>query len=190
VPRRLAVLAAVLLVASVGAGCSDGGAPAARAGDDIVITNAELMDEVAEWAGSPLLLQQARVTDPEGAAPGSYATALVDAVLTFRIQLDLHREQFDALSLTVDPAMTGSLEEQLAPVLDEVSPAFGEQLVGDLVRLNAVSQSMGEGYAAWFQEATASGVEVSSRYGAWDPATGTVVGPDGPRAAASPILEL
>jgi hypothetical protein len=190
VPRRLVTASALLLVALVGAGCSDGGAPAARVSDSIVITNDELMDEVAEWASSPALLQQVGLESAEGAAPGSYASNLVDVVLTNRIRFDLHREQFDALGLSADEEQAADLEEQLAPVLDEVSGAFGERLVGDLVRVNAVATAMGQEYAAWFDEATGDDVEVSSRYGTWDRAAGTVVPPTGPRPAPSQVLEL
>lgn len=190
VPHRLVVLVALLLVAALGAGCSAGAAPAARAGDDVVITNEELMDEVADWASSPALLQQVGVASPDGAAPGSYATSLVDVVLTNRIRFDLHREQFDALSLTLDPAESAALEGQLAGVLADVNPDFALRLIDDLARRNAVTQAMGEGYTAWFQEVTGTGVEVSSRYGTWDRAAGSVLPPEGPRAAPSPVLEL
>jgi hypothetical protein len=189
VPRRLAALAALLLAVSVGAGCADGAAPAARVGDTIVITDQELLDEVAEWASSPTLLEQVGV-EAEGAAPGSYPANLVDAVLTNRILFDLHREQFDALGLAVDPQEEATVEDQLATVLEEVSEPFGTRIVGDLVRVNAVSAAMAESYSEWFADATSADVEVSSRYGRWDSAAGTVVPPEGPRSAPGPVLSV
>jgi hypothetical protein len=189
VPRRLATLVALVLVASLGAGCAEGGVPAASVGDSIEITNEELMDEVAHWAASPALLEQVGVPTAEGAAPGSYSSSLVDVVLTNRIRFDVHREQFEALGLAVDPEATDTLQEQLAGVLDEVSPAFGEQLVGDLVRVSGVSEAMGQEYTPWFAEITGSDVEVSSRYGTWDRQAATVVPPEGPRPAPTQLLE-
>jgi hypothetical protein len=189
VHRRLLPLAAALLAVSLASGCAEDAPPAARIGDSMEITNEQLMDEVAEWASSPALLGQVGVPSAEGAAPGSYSTALVDVVLTNRIRFDLHRQQFEALGLTmgdVDP----TLQEQLAPVLGEVSPAFAERLLDDLSRVDAVSQAMGEEYEAWFAEVTGGDVEVSSRYGTWDRQAGTVVPPQGPRAAPGSFLEL
>lgn len=182
-PRRLLPLSALVLVALVGTGCADDAAFAARVGDSIEITQDELLDEVAEWAASPALLEQVGITDPEGAAPGSYGSPLVDVVLTNRIQFDLHREQFDALGLTVDDTSRASLEEQLGEVLSELSPAFGERLVDDLVHVGAVSQAMGEGYSAWFAEATRGAVEVNPRFGSWDQQAGAVLPPEGARPA-------
>ena len=189
-PRRLAILAALVVIASVGTGCADGGGTAARVGDSIEISDDELMDEVAEWASSPALLEQVGVPSSEGAAPGSYSANLVDVVLTNRIRFDLHREQFEALGLALDPANETALQEQLAAVLDEVSEPFGEQLIGDLVRVNAVATAMGEEYSAWFADVTGGDVEVSSRYGTWDREAGSVVPPQGPRSAPSPVLAV
>jgi hypothetical protein len=190
VPRRLASLAALVLVVGLAAGCADDAPPAARVGDSLEISNEDLLDEVAEWAQSPQLLQQVGIADAEGAAPGSYATPLVDVVLTNRIRFDLHREQFDALGLSegeVDP----TLQQQLATVLDEVSPAFGDRLVADLMRVQAVSEAMGDEYEDWFAEVTGGDVEISSRYGTWDRSAAAVVGPQGPRPApGGGLIEL
>ena len=180
--RRPASLAALVLVAALVAGCADDAPPAARVGDSVEISNQDLLDEVAQWAESPALLEQVGIPSAEGAAPGSYATPLVDVVLTNRIRFDLHREQFDALGLTEgDPDPT--LQQQLATVLAEVSPEFGDRLTSDLMRVQAVSEEMGEEYEDWFTEVTAGGVEVSSRYGTWDREAAAVVGPQGPRPA-------
>jgi hypothetical protein len=185
VSRRLVPLVALVLVVAVGAGCADDVAPAARAGDSIVITNDELMTEAAEWAGSPALLKQ--VNDPavEGAAPGSYSTDLIGVVLTYRLTFELHREQFDALGLSLSDADTATLASQLSAVTAQLSPAFANRLVEDLARVNAVSTAMGDSYNAWYRSATASGVEVSSRYGSWDGQAGGVKPPDGPLVPAS-----
>jgi hypothetical protein len=190
VPRRLLPLAALVLAACLGAGCADGGSPAARVGDTIEISNDDLLTEVEEWAASPALMQQLGVQSTEGAGPGSFSTQLVDVVLTNRIRFDLHREQFDALGLPVDAADAAEVEEQLAPVLAEVSPDFAERLVGDLIRVTAVTEALGDGYDAWFAEAVSGDIEVSSRYGEWDAQSAAVLGPEGPRPARGLAVEL
>jgi hypothetical protein len=182
VPRRLASLAALALAAGLVAGCADDAPLAARVGDSVEISNQELMDEVAEWAASPLLLEQVGIVDPVGAAPGSFATPLVDVVLTNRIRFDLHRQQFEALGLTEgEPDPT--IQQELGSVLAELSPAFADRLVADITRVQAVSEAMGEEYEAWFAEVTGDDVEISSRYGTWDARAAAVVGPQGPRPA-------
>lgn len=187
-PRRLLPLAAVALVVALSAGCADKGALAASAGDSIEITNDELMAEVAEWAQSPALLSQVGIQDPEGASPGSYATSLVDVVLTNRLRFELHREQFEKLGLVANDADAPKAREQLAPALKELSPAFGDRLVDDFVVANAVSTEMGSGYAAWAAEATSGGIAVNPRYGSWDRQAAAVLPPDGPRPAPASIL--
>lgn len=181
-------LAAVVLAVSLAAGCADDVAPAATAGDGIEITHDALMDEVAQWAGSAALLEQVGSPPVEGDAPGSYSSSLVGVVLTNRIRFDLHRQQFTALGLTPDPAEESSLREQLAPVLEQVGEGFGNRLVDDLVRVNAVSVAMADEYEAWFLDST-DGVEVSPRYGEWDDASGAVLPPDGPRQPPGDLLE-
>jgi hypothetical protein len=188
VPRRLLSLAALVLAVSLAAGCGDGGAPAARVGDTMEISNDELLTETAEWAASPALLSQVGVTSPEGDAPGSFSTSLVDVVLTNRIRFDLHREQFDALGLSVDPANAAEVEEQLAPVLGELSPGFATLLVDDLVRVTEVTNAMADDYEAWFTGAMGGDIEISSRYGRWDGSAAAVVPPEGPRPAPADLL--
>jgi hypothetical protein len=189
VPRRLLPLAALVLAAALGAGCADGGEPAARVGDTIEISHEDLLAEVEEWAASPALMQQLGVQSTEGAGPGSFSTSLVDVVLTNRIRFDLHREQFSTLELPLDAADAAQVEEQLAPVLAEVSPAFAERLVGDLIRVTAVTEALGDGYDAWFAEATSGDIEISSRYGEWDAPSAAVLGPAGPRPAPGLVTE-
>jgi hypothetical protein len=193
--RRLVPALAVALATSVSAGCADDVSPAARVGD-VEITGDALMQEVERWASSPSLLGAVQVTSTEGSGPRSYSTDFVDVVLTNRIAFDLHREQFDALKLEVDDADLSDQRDSFAPVLaevsaafgDEVSAAFGDRLVGDLVRVNAVSTAMGDGYEAWFNEAISGDIEVNPRYGEWDPQSGFVVPPEGPRPAPGSAL--
>jgi len=193
VPRRLLPLAALVVVVSLGAGCAEDVAPAARAGDAVVISNDDLMAEAKEWVASPKLLEQVGITTTAGAGPGSYASPFVGVVLTNRIRFDLNREQFDALGLTLTDDDLATSRAGLFPdpsitevVLEQLTPAFGDRLVEDLARVTAVSEAMGDGYEVWFASATSSGIEVSSRYGSWDRQAGAVVPPAGPRPAPAP----
>lgn len=186
VPRRLLAFAVVALACVSSAGCGDDVAPAARLGDT-TIRNGALLDEVAEWASSPAL-----VSGFGASSPGSYPTPLVDAVLTFRISVELHNAKFDELGLTItqqeiDDARAGLFQDpaQTAKVLGELSTSYGNQILENLARQTAVQQALGDGYQAWTVEAF-TGIEVNPHYGSWDTASGNVVPPTGPiqRAAA------
>ena len=143
---------------------------------------------MAEWAASPALLEQVGVPTAEGAAPGSFSTNLVDVVLTNRILFDLHREQFDALEPHGRPrGRPPRSQEQLAGVLDEVSPAFGERLVDDLVRVDRRVEGDGRGVQRLVHrgERRRRRGELALRHlGSARPPR--VVPPEGPRRAPSP----
>jgi hypothetical protein len=178
----------VALAALVSAGCADDVSPAARVGDEEITTD-ELLAEVGLWASSPSLLGAVGVSTTEGSAAGSYSTAFVDVVLTNRIRFDLHRAQFDALGLELDESAVADQRESLGPMLDELrDDAFEEQLVTDLVRLSAVINAMGADYEAWLGEAFSADLEINPRYGVWDPFSGSVNPPEGPRPAAGSAL--
>jgi hypothetical protein len=55
-----------------------------------------------------------------------------------------------------------------------------------------VEQELGQqGYLAWFNDAySAADIEVSPRYGRWDPVERSVVGPEAPTAPGPPADEL
>lgn len=200
-PRRLVSLAALVLAVASSAGCADDVAPAATVGDVTEISNDDLMAEVAAWAESPGMLAALQISEPAGAAEGSYATAFVDNVLTFRLTFELHNAQFEELDLELSDQQLDEVRSGLfgdaatsAEVLDELGQRVGDRLVEDAARRFAVTEAMGEeGYGQWLSEAyTSTEIEVNPRYGSWDRVSGSVVPPEGPRPApsADPFAEL
>lgn len=200
-PRRLVSLAALALAVALSAGCADDVAPAATVGDSTEISTDDLMAEVAAWAGSPGMLAALQVSEPAGASEGSYSTAFVGNVLTFRLTFALHNAEFDELGLELSEQQLSEVRSALfgdaatsAEVLEELGPRVGDQLVEDAARRFAVTEALGEeGYQAWLAEAyTSTEIEVNPRYGSWDRVSGSVVPPEGPRSApsANPFAEL
>lgn len=183
----LPVLAA--LVVAVPAGCADDVSPAIRI-DDVAIGNDALLDEVAQWGGNPTLLQAVQFpTDlVEGSAPGSWSNELVGFVVGTRVGFELHRVEFEALGLEIDPASRDAVRAQLfgdpaltEQVLSEFTGDYGDELIDSVARQLAVEEALGEEYAAWVDEAYTEGeVEVNPRYGSWDAESGRVVPPEGP----------
>lgn len=188
--RRLSLLAVLLLVGALSAGCSDDVAPAASIGDR-TITTRQLLDEVAEWAGSPALAGQLGITEVQGAGEGSYDATFVAFLLTNRISFEVHNAQFEALDLTLSEEQTDQVRAGLFPdpaasaaVFDELSPGYGDRLVEDVARQFGVSEAMGEEYDAWRVEALSGGdIDVNPKYGSWDATTAQLVPPEGPRPA-------
>lgn len=190
-PRRLLALAAVAALALVtAAGCADDVSPAARVGD-VKIDNDALLDEVAEWNGSATLLSFFQLTAaPEGGAQ-RYPMAFVDVVLTNRISFELHRAKFEDLGLELAEQDLADMRsgligdpESSAKVLDELSPEYGTRLVEDVARQAAVANALGDEYEPWARAAFASEeIDISPRYGTWDPAAAQITPPNDPHAA-------
>ena len=193
--RRLVPLAAVVLMVAVTAGCADDVSPAARIGD-VTVGNDALLEEVAQWAGSPTLLSALQIPTTDGEAPGSYSTAFVDFVLTNRVGFEVHNAKFDDLGLElsdqdINDVRTGLFNDPAATeaVFKELSGPFGEQLVADVARQFAVRQTLGDGYDAWLQKAYGEvDIDINPRYGSWDGQTGQVTGPSGPTESTPTTL--
>jgi hypothetical protein len=197
VPRRLPTLVAALVLALVVAsGCADDVSPAARIGDTSV-SNADLLEEVDEWAKNPQAFDEAEL---EALNPGTYPMQLVDAILHQRIDLELHAQKFEELSLTLDDTMRqqallvifqGDLTNA-QQALAGFSEDYAEDYVDGIGRQIAVESELGEAeYLAWRNQAYVDAdIEVSPRYGRWDPAQQAVVGPDGPTQPGLDAAEL
>jgi hypothetical protein len=192
VPRRLLALAIAALAVLGSSGCADDVSPAARIGDT-KIGNGELLDEVAEWVGNPAAVDPAMVADT---TPGTYPLDLVRQLLQQRIDFELHREEFEALGLTVDD----DLREQALTVLfgdpataesafEAFSDEFAAAFVDDVARQVGVQNELGdEGYTEWRTAAYAeTDIEVSPRYGTWDAENGQIVAPAGPTEPAGDV---
>ena len=189
--RILLAAATVAVVGSLSAACAEDVAPAARVGQSIEISNADLMAEAAHWQHSPTLIAQLQIGVVTGAGPGSYSTHFIDFVLTTRISFSLHNAQFRKLGLKItDQELTAARAglfadaATTATVLKELGRTYGDELVADAARQFAVSTAMGTGYQAWQVRAfTGTEIEVNPRYGSWDAKTAGVVPPAGPRPA-------
>lgn len=194
--RRLLPAAVVVLAASLGtAGCADDVSPALRVGD-ITVSESELEAEIEAWAGSPTLLAALQVEQQVGPivedGVRGHTMSFVDLVLSYRVNFELHNDEFEARDLrltTEDLQATRAdlLGESTPAVLEELGEDYADGLVADVARLSRLQQELGPAeYEAWITEAFArSDIEVNPRYGAWDPAAQTVVPPSGPRPAPS-----
>jgi hypothetical protein len=185
VRRRLLALLAVPALAFAGAGCADDVSPAARVGD-VKVGDGELMDEVEQWANNAAAFDQSQLA---GLDPGTYPMRLVDVILQQRIDLELHREQFEELGLDLDDSARTDALAQLfqgdlalaQQALEGFTEEYAARYVDDIGRQVAVEQAMGQdAYIAWRIEAyREADIEVSPRYGRWDPEAQSVVAPDG-----------
>jgi hypothetical protein len=185
VPRRLLALAVAALAIFASAGCADDVSPAARIGDT-KISNNELLDEVAEWVGNPAAVDPATLAD---STPGTYPLELVRQLLQQRIDFELHRQEFEALGLTVDDdmreqALTALFGDPAAAdqAFAEFSHDFAADFVDDVARQIGVQNELGDdGYGEWRTDAYAHvDIEINPRYGSWDATTGQIVAPTGP----------
>lgn len=184
-PRRLLALAVAALALVGGAGCADDVSPAVRIGDR-KIGNDAFLAEVAEWAGNPEAVDPATLGDR---SPGTYPLELVSQLLAQRIDFELHRQEFDVLGLKLDDAMR---EQALTSIFGDPSAAegafsafseeFAQAFTDDVARQLAVQTELGEdSYTEWRTKAFAeTAIEVSPRYGTWDPKSAQIIAPKGP----------
>lgn len=192
--RPLLPLAVAALVLALGAGCAKDVSPAARIGGT-KISDTELIDEVGEWAHNEAAFDQEQL---KGLNPGTYPMELVNVILQQRIDLDLHNQEFDRLELKLTDdaraaAVTSLFQGDTAlaqQALGGFTKDYATTYVDDIARQFAVEQTLGQqGYIAWRNKAyTDADVEVSARYGHWDPKAQAVVAPEGPTAASSGLV--
>lgn len=185
--RPLTPLAVLTLVATLGAaGCADDVAPAARVGDG-TITRDELLADVEEWAGNDAT-QFSQDLPIEG-TPRGFATPSVAGILGERILLEIVEQEFDERALTVGPdaraqafsliGIDAAQEEQL---LGGFSDSFRAEYLARWDRAAALQAELGDEIQSVIA-ASAADVEVDPRYGTWDPASFSVLPPEGPRPA-------
>jgi hypothetical protein len=195
VPRRLLALVVTALALAAVTGCADDVSPAVRIGDT-TISDDELFDEVAEWAGNEPLRTEFRLPAAEGQGIGTYSMDFTGQVLITRMQFEVHSRQFEELGLELSDDERADMRERLlgdpeltARVLRSFSEDYGNRLVEDAARQFAVQQAMGAEYEAWAAEALdPKDVEVSPRFGTWTftEAEGyRLVPPDGPIGSAT-----
>lgn len=183
-PRRLA-LSLVALAALAAAACGDGSTVAIRVGDTEV-SEEELLDDLEEFAGNPDFV---RMETAAASGADGYTTDFVTIAVGDRVFRELNNAEFEARGLELDD----SAREQARSILvgDEpgagdalgaFSDEFSRQYVDDVARQLVLQRELGEqGYGAWLNEAlTSADVEVASRFGSWDEATGRAVPPEGP----------
>lgn len=187
-PRRLLALAAVALAGlAATSGCASDVAPAVQI-DGQRISNDDLLAEVAEWRGSPTLMEALQLPTLDVDGPDNYPTQFVDFVLSNRISFEIHNAEFAALDLELSDSDLEEVRSQLLDdpatteaVLKELSSSYADQLIADVARQAAVRDAHGDGYNDWVAKAFgAAEIDVNPRFGRWDAASGQVVGPDGP----------
>ena len=186
-------MAAVALAAALlgGAGCADDVSPAVRIGDE-TISHDELFEEVAEWSESPALVDVLTQGAAQPSSGPNHDMGLVTAILSNRIIFDVFSAEFDRRGLEVDPAVVEQIAAGLIPtdpdksaqIQAELDPAFYDEIVDDLARQDAVVNALGEDVDQFVKDAF-DDVEVSSRYGSFDAATGSVNPPEGPSTPPS-----
>jgi hypothetical protein len=181
--RRLLLVPAVAAVLAVGAGCASTVSPAVSV-DGVNLSDKQVLDEVGEWAHSKALQEGALAGQP----PGSYPQVLVGQIIGQRVVLELNHEQFRKLGLR----LTDDDRAQVAPALS-TSNLSGEELLASfsagyrktftelVAEAIAVQTQMGPDYSAWQADAAKKAdIDISPKYGTWDPTQGSVTPPPGP----------
>lgn len=170
------------------AGCADDVSPAVRVGDT-KISYSEMQDEIDEWIGNAALVDGGIA---DAVPPGAYEGDFVRGLVAQRVSLELNNQKFEEQGLVLDDAMR---QEAVTVVFGDqatadkqlggFSDAYAAAILDDLARQIGLSNALGEeGYTEWRAEANASSeIEVSPRYGTWDPATATVLAPAEPLPA-------
>lgn len=184
-PRRLLALAVAALALLAATGCADSVSPALRVGD-VKIGNDAFLAEVAEWVANPAAIDPAALGTT---SPGTYKLDIVRQLLQQRIDFELHRQEFDKLGLKLGDSMR---QEALAALFGDPSLAdqafkafsktFAASFTDDVARQLAVQNKLGPtDYPTWRTTAYATvDIEISPRYGTWDPKTGQITPPQGP----------
>jgi hypothetical protein len=174
----------------LGTGCADDVSPAVRIGDT-TISDDELFDEVAEWAGNPVAIDPSVLA---GSSPGTYPLELVRQLLQQRIDFELHNQAFEELGLELDDRMRddalGALFGDPAAAeqaFEAFSDEFAQRFTDDFARQVALESELGPNeYQAWRADAYADAdIEVSPRFGTWDVETAQITPPEGPIGSAT-----
>lgn len=190
--RRLLAPALFALAVLLASGCADSVSPAVRVGVD-KIGNDEFLAEVAEWVGNPAAVDPSMLGEP---TPGTFPLELARQLLQQRIDFTLHNQEFAKLGLKLDEAMREQALTVLfgdpsaaADAFSEFSAEFASAFTDDVARQIAVSEALGEDdYNTWRTAAYAeTDIEVSPRYGSWDPESGQIVAPIGPVTTVAPF---
>ena len=190
-PRRLQLaFAALALAAIAGSGCAYQVAPAIRVGD-LTVTHEQLADELEEWAGNEAT-QASQTLTIVGTRHG-FAQQPASEIIGERIILGLFEDEFERRGLELTQA-----DRDNAFVLIGIDPSQEEQLLGgfsDAYRAEYLERwakvaavqadpSIGTDLRSVIGDG-ADDVELSSRYGTWDPIGFVVSPPPGPSVGAS-----
>jgi hypothetical protein len=190
--RKIAALPALFTVAL--AACGDSQTAAIRVGD-VDVSEQELFDDLDEFASNPDFVQ---LETASSEVPDGYTSEFVTIAINDRVFRELNRAEFEARGLELtdeqrDEARTvlaGSPEES-GDILGSFSDDFAERYVDDVARQVALQNELGdEGYNEWITNALAeTEIEVSSRFGSWDPAAGRAVPPAAPEGSSEAPTE-
>ena len=182
--RRLptVLLAAALAGALVTTGCADEAA-AAHVGDK-TISDDQLMTQVEALYGNNKLWQaidQQNGQQPgssrselRGDAPGSFKQSFVATILQDQITFELIDQLFadEDLEVTDDyrQAAEQAQQDRFGEFFADFPKHYRDQQLSQYARLVSVQDNLGDGYGeALMTLIDETDIDVSSRYGSWDP---------------------
>jgi hypothetical protein len=190
--RLLLPLAAAGLAGLLASGCAKQSA-AVRVGDQSV-SQRELFDELELIVTDEDFRSvtfgpedQTPLESLQGTlGPRSYSQFMVGAVVNQRVRYLVAGDVLEAndIEITEDDrsVIDGTIDEALEDGAGSLPPAYREDLVEGLARLQVLQRELGEDeYQRQMADALVNAdVEISSHFGSWDPEQGGVVPPPGP----------
>jgi hypothetical protein len=198
--RLLLPLAAVTAAAVLASGCGKQSA-AVRVGDQSV-SQQELFDElnliVTDDAFRTITFgpeERTPLASLQGTlGPDSYSQFMIGAVVTQRVEYLVAGDVLEDNGIeitnedraTIETAIDEALKQGGGKGTKSLPPAYKEDLVEGLTRLQVLQQELGnDEFQRQMRDAlTSADVEISSHFGSWDPARGGVVPPPGPLQAS------
>ena len=187
--RRLVPVVAALAVATLATfGCAEQSA-GVRVGDDVVSESA-LVDELDAYGNNTALFEAAGGSGViRGDLRDSYQQSFVGDLVEQRIIFMLSEQIFDDEGLELSDADLQQARQSISSQMtgfDAFPSEYRSSFVEDVARTNVLSDELGqEGFnAALLEKASSTDIDVSSRFGVWNPDTLALEPPPGPAATA------
>jgi hypothetical protein len=198
--RLLLPLAAVTTAAVLASGCGKQQSAAVRVGDQSV-SQQELFDEleliVTDDAFRTITFgpeDRTPLASLQGTlGPESYSQFMIGAVVTQRVEYLVAGDVLEdnGIEITkqdrvpIENAIDEALKRGGGKGIKSLPPAYKEDLVEGLTRLQVLQQELGDDeFQRQMSDAlTSAHVEIASHFGTWDPDRGGVVPPSGPLPA-------
>jgi hypothetical protein len=198
--RLLLPLAAVTTAAVLASGCGKQQSAAVRVGDQSV-SQQELFDEleliVTDDAFRTITFgpeDRTPLASLQGTlGPESYSQFMIGAVVTQRVEYLVAGDVLEDNGIEITKQDRAPIEDAIDKALKRAGgkgtrslpPAYKEDLVEGLTRLQVLQQELGDDeFQRQMSDAlTSAHVEIASHFGTWDPDRGGVVPPSGPLPA-------